>query len=627
MKASFSQQKDSIIRNLSFLLVALTALVLSIRTIYSEDLGFHLQSARWMLENISFPDKDSFTYTANENRYIDLNWFYQLLIYGIYKSTGGAGLILVNSVFILLTIFILFRRVNCNLWFGPWIFLAGILAVSPLFEIRPHSLSWLMLSCVLFILQRFYDGNEKIIKWLPAVMLFWVNCHSLFILGLIVTGCYGAGIFFRKRKSFNYFLKWSAISVAACLLNPYGIRGLFFPFQQMFALQSGNIFKENIRELQSPFAFTDYHLSNILTAWHFFDVFLLILLIAIVAGYKRIKIHEWLILAVFFYFAISATKNIGYFVFAVLPIQFNAFLIREKKPALQKNNNQAMNSGFLQKYIKKISWIFIISSAILLLFIFTNSFYIHYRTSYRFGLGWSNSMLPVKATVFIQKNHLKGRIYNQLDFGGYLEYFTGQQVSIDGRLDLMGEKIFSEQVANSDDASKKIMIDRYKPDILIFSYVSATDWLTFLQKQNEWRLAYADDNAALFLRNNFAPEIPAMTEMNFIKDIPTYSEAQIEAIMKIEKPFSLFSSQYYPDKEFNKLAFCFYNGWSIAAKQIIADAFEKSSASYPELYLNLGTVYFQYKDAPHSLFCYEKYLEMKKNPQVEERVKFLKSLH
>src|ERR1051326_8430450 len=98
------------LQTISYGLIFLVVLFLSFRNIYGEDIGFHLQAGRWILKNFSFPDKDTFTYTANENKYIDLNWLYQVLIYGVYSVAGGVGLILINSLFISGTIFFLFKR-------------------------------------------------------------------------------------------------------------------------------------------------------------------------------------------------------------------------------------------------------------------------------------------------------------------------------------------------------------------------------------------------------------------------------------------------------------------------------------------------------------------------------------
>ena len=89
----------------------------------------------------------------------------------------------------------------------------------------------------------------------------------------------------------------------------------------------------------------------------------------------------------------------------------------------------------------------------------------------------------------------------------------------------------------------------------------------------------------------------------------------------------MFHAQYYPEDELNEAVFCFYYNWVDVAKQITANGFAKASSDYPELYQNLGSIFFQYKDKNRSLYCYKKYLEAVKNPQVEERVRFLENLN
>ncbi len=37
-------------------------------------MGFHLRAGQWILQNHAFPDKDLFTYTVNQNDYVDLHW-------------------------------------------------------------------------------------------------------------------------------------------------------------------------------------------------------------------------------------------------------------------------------------------------------------------------------------------------------------------------------------------------------------------------------------------------------------------------------------------------------------------------------------------------------------------------
>ena len=608
-------------KNIAIAFSMLVAFFLCIRQIYGEDIGFHLASAQQMLTTFSFPDKDTLTYTATDHSYIDLNWLYQLFIYELYTVFGDKGLVLFNAFMVALSIGLLFKRTDDSNGRYAWFVLVGILAMSPAFEIRPHSFSWVFLSLTLLVFKKFYEGNGKIIRWLPVILLFWVNTHSLFILGLAAIGAYGPSVYLKKKELLKPYLQFTALSVLICLLNPYGWKGFALPFEQFFALQQGNIFKQHIRELQSPFSITNYNLDSVFTAWHFYDLFLVLSLIIVLVNRKQIKIHEWLILILFFYFSFSAVKNIGYTVIAIVPI-----LAMQAKKEKKKKNTELPPTN---KYSSYLTHLYAPVCLLLITGISTNAFYIHYRQSYRFGTSWSNATLPVKATAFINKNTIRGKILNQLDFGGYLEFFAHQQTSIDGRLDVMGESIFLEQIDAVNDDQKTKLIDKLQPEIILFAYFSTPDWITYLQKRPDWRLVYVDETAALYLKNTFMANIPSIGEQEAIAHLQEYSNQEIDALVKkgIESKLfsSFFNTQYYPEGEFNYMAFCYYYRWMKAVKLSMVDAFKKSTGDYPELYQNMGSLYFYEQNAPMSLFCYEKFLKSRKNEEVEKRVQFLKT--
>ncbi|MGD0340769.1 MAG: hypothetical protein ABSA76_03560, partial [Bacteroidales bacterium] len=59
---------------LPFIVVTIFITILSLRLLSDPDLGFHLKAGKWIVENGSFPSKDTFTYTVNNNDYTDLHW-------------------------------------------------------------------------------------------------------------------------------------------------------------------------------------------------------------------------------------------------------------------------------------------------------------------------------------------------------------------------------------------------------------------------------------------------------------------------------------------------------------------------------------------------------------------------
>ena len=86
--------------SVAMIAVLLMVFIMGLLKIYSPDLGFHLKSAAWILENKQFIYKDPFSYGSSAHQYFDLQWLYQLLIYTLYKN--GEAVFTFSSVILTL---------------------------------------------------------------------------------------------------------------------------------------------------------------------------------------------------------------------------------------------------------------------------------------------------------------------------------------------------------------------------------------------------------------------------------------------------------------------------------------------------------------------------------------------
>lgn len=72
--------------------------------------------------------------------------------------------------------------------------------------------------------------------------------------------------------------------------------------------------------------------------------------------------------------------------------------------------------------------------------------------------------------------------------------------------------------------------------------------------------------------------IPSTGEKEAIAHLQEYSNQEIDALVKKGIESNLFSSffntQYYPEGEFNYMAFCYYYRWMKAVKLSMVDAFK-----------------------------------------------------
>ncbi|MEI7736848.1 MAG: hypothetical protein WCI49_15375, partial [Ferruginibacter sp.] len=314
----------------SMIAVLTMVFIMGLIKIYSPDLGFHLKSAAWMLENKRFIYIDSFDYGSTGNKYYNLQWLFQLLVYSLYHASEKI-LVIVNALLItssLALVWLQFIKINdaSTKNFGTALFACiAFLLVQPLtFEIRPHVLSWIFLNTVLLILEAYKkNGNKKILYFLPAVMLVWVNTHSLSILGLATIAIYNAGIFLESGKIDRKLFWFSVASLASFLINPYFLEGLMYPFMQFGLLSGNSAVKTYFAELQSPFTTKEI---SILGTKYFTSPLLLIHFSAILSVFsvfravKKKQFTNGLLLIAYLFVLYLAHKNYGYFLMVSLPL-------------------------------------------------------------------------------------------------------------------------------------------------------------------------------------------------------------------------------------------------------------------------------------------------------------------
>ena len=96
-------------KKLIIALLFLLVLAFSISKIYSYDIWYHLGAGRYILEAGKIPQKNIFSYTQPDHEWIDIQWLFQVVTYGVHSAFGFDGLIVLKSLDILLALAILFR--------------------------------------------------------------------------------------------------------------------------------------------------------------------------------------------------------------------------------------------------------------------------------------------------------------------------------------------------------------------------------------------------------------------------------------------------------------------------------------------------------------------------------------
>ena len=476
--------------------------LLGLRLLSDFDLGYHLKSGQWIVENHAFPGKDSFTTTANQNDYVDTYWLYQVALFLLQRLGGYPLLSFVNALALTAAFVLLYLRMRDDRtppWMAFFLLVPAVLGSETRFLTRPEALTYLFLPASLWILERRFQGKTTPLFLLPLLQLIWVNSHGLYILGWAVMGFYLASGRWHEGRWDKSLLYYCLAAVGCSFFNPYGLKGVLFPFH-LFQRLSGTILKSNIAEFKSPWA----PVEALFYPWFSVDFYkilsILILLLVLLTWNKR-KLHELLLAGAFLYLSATAVKNIPLLPLACLPVAAAAW----------KN----LEWGWVRKMGEGLSKPWTGGAAILFLLLFsarvaTNAYYISDRRTDRFGWGLDTEVQPVKAADFLAQNHLDGKILNQMNAGGWLDWKGPQKTYIDGRTEVMGDDLFTEYMTSFKPGGLSALADKTGADIIFFNPFAASYWIFALKQMPDWRLVYLDEYFAIYLRKDYAPSIPAL---------------------------------------------------------------------------------------------------------------------
>jgi hypothetical protein len=108
-------------------------------------------------------------------------------------------------------------------------------------------------------------------------------------------------------------------------------------------------------------------------------------------------------------------------------------------------------------------------------------------------------LYPLGALEYIERNGLsEQRMYNSYNWGGYL-LWRGYPVFIDGRADVYLDAFMDEYVlAYQLRGDWRRPLDRYDVDYILIEQDAS--FTTLLEESDEWMQAYADEQAAIFVR-------------------------------------------------------------------------------------------------------------------------------
>lgn len=326
-------------------IAGLFVLALSWFKLASVDIGYHVAYGGEFLDHGTIVDRDPFLLPSVAKHFINANWGSQVIMAVAFRVAGAGGLIALR-VLLIATIFGLMgwivRRATGRWQPVAWTWLVAGLAAYERFTMRPELLSYAVLLAMLAVLHRRTLTRRGVIA-LVLLQLLWVNLHSYFLIGLMLTGAYAAvgvvgllpgrsddGETTNRRSQVRLLVAALVFQIAVCFINPWFHEGAMFPFGALRNLKERGVLASEpgqtaadspwsaISEFHSPWSHVGLRAGS--RTLFGYVVLLALAAIATVVAILRRRWAELLFLAILFAMSLQMRRNIAQFALAGAPI-------------------------------------------------------------------------------------------------------------------------------------------------------------------------------------------------------------------------------------------------------------------------------------------------------------------
>lgn len=490
------------------------------------DFWWHLRTGELIIERGELPSVDWYTFRDSDRPWIDLHWGFQLLITGLYHLGGSPLIVLTKASVLTATVGIAWCATGRSLpvWVKAVLWLPAIVAITGRGYERPEVLSQLFLAIWLYTVFRF-PQRPQLIWCLPLVQIVWINCHSLFILGLVVGGSYVIDRVVREAAQGRWGLEpaadepplrtvaWAGLAaVVAALCNPYFEQGALFPLElyRKFSVEQ-DFYSVRIGEFTRPVDFVlKFGLAAFLNFYFLSELAIWILAAASflwLSSYGRWSILRLLLFAGFSHLAWEATRNTNIFAITAAVV-----MCANCDDVVRLRGDRSAVRGY--RYLLAVG-IFYVG---LIVSVLTGNWNALGERNKPFGFGELPEWFAHNACRFAGQTGFPDHAFiAHIGQAAVYIYHNGpdRRVFMDGRLEVCSRRTFEQF-----DEIRQLMVvgdrrwerllprdDQGRMPAIILDARASRHEINGLYQTPGWRLVYADHVATVFLEETLANKL------------------------------------------------------------------------------------------------------------------------
>jgi len=396
--------------------------------VFDQDIWWHLQTGKWMVEHGTLPATDPFSVYGEGKPWVAYSWLFEISMYGLVQLCGERGILLYTLVGIWLTILVLHRIIGTR--YSNFLHVSGLLAVSvvalsKLFTPRPWLFTILFFAITLEVVLLLREGRHFRWFWLlPVAYSVWANIHIQFIYGLGLLGLACAAPLVDRYlppfKDAHPVMAWgssqwkkliglTALCTLATLVTPYHVH--LYSIVVDLSTQTG--MWEYTQEMQAPPFRT-------VADWAMLGIFSAALVW--LGGRRSRSSFEVLLMCVAAASAFRGQRDIWFLVLASL-----AILVSPRMGESRERSSIVLHGGLVP-----VTLVVAVGVMCILGYRGFSEAKIHENTA---------KLYPIEAATFVEEQGYRGPLYNHFDWGGYLIWrLPHLKVSMDGRANVHGDE-------------------------------------------------------------------------------------------------------------------------------------------------------------------------------------------
>lgn len=475
------------------------------------DFWWHLKAGE-LIASEGIPSTNRFAWTLPPDApFVYQSWLGEWLFSALYRL-GGLPLIVFARNMLGLLAFALVA-LEAKRRSGSWRLAAGVVLLAAAMAMnnlttRTQIWSWVPFLLMLTVLGRYVEGSLSP-RWLvalPLIMLFWVNLHGAFMLGLLVGGAFVVGEMLRRLSHRPHALTWSRLKLLtlavgamfiAALANPLGI-GVF---RYVLDLLSDVPSQSLINEWQSPTTRTPAGL--------FFHLGILALIAAFALARRRPTITDVLLVCGFAWQAFVGIRYVIWFGMVAMPIVAQS--LAPPRPVLPSQTAVGQRTSRRERGGGTWANMAVVSGLIVLVVVVQPwlkplmPFPQPYRALFADVPGAPmlfSADTPVQATNHLRAQPCDGRLFNEMGYGSYLDWalYPEAQVFIDPRVELYPMSLWQDYVDLTNGRRVEPLLNDYMIACVLLDRQHQPRLAEAMSGLEGWQQTFADEWSEVWRR-------------------------------------------------------------------------------------------------------------------------------